>query len=539
MFGLICQDSMSTDCFYAILQWKTGDLQSTAGGTAMAKDVIMSIDSGTQSCRAFVWDKRGNVLSEGKAEHTINTPRLGWFEQDANTWWPAACSAIRQALEKTDPGKITSLCISHQRETFVPVDRDCKPLYPALPHLDMRCEEQVQRVVDELGGEEVQRITGRYPSYVCSLYKILWIIENEPHIANRVYKYMDVQGFLLRHLIGEWVTPDISADPLSLIDIRTRSWSIELLNALNLKRDQFLDLCAPGEIVGRVTTSASRETGLPEGLPIVAGAGDGICAALGTRTIIPERIFYYIGTWTVLGGFSDTYVVDRAFRTLLGVNPGTYHLESNVAGGYIVSWFLEKLSKENLSEKDWEKIIFEIPPGSEGLMTIPYWVGALSPYWDNCSRGATIGWSGIHTPAHMYRSILEGVALEHRMLLEAMAAAVGRTYKRVTFVGGGAKSPLWGQITSDVFGLPIDGTSTVESSGLGAAIIGAACMGMYPSLRDAAENMTSLEERYRPDQRNTPVYNRLFEVYKGLFPHLRDDMHRVNEIIRDTGTTEE
>jgi sugar (pentulose or hexulose) kinase len=125
------------------------------------------------------------------------------------------------------------------------------------------------------------------------------------------------------------------------------------------------------------------------------------------------------------------------------------------------------------------------------------------------------------------------------MLLEAMAAAVGRTYKRVTFVGGGAKSPLWGQITSDVFGLPIDGTSTVESSGLGAAIIGAACMGMYPSLRDAAENMTSLEERYRPDQRNTPVYNRLFEVYKGLFPHLRDDMHRVNEIIRDTGTTEE
>ncbi len=504
----------------------------------MAKPVlIMSIDSGTQSCRAFVWDQSGNCLSEGRAEHGIDTPRLGWFEQDANEWWPAASSAISQALENTDVKRIQCLAITHQRETFVPVDKDGTPLRKALLHMDMRSEKQVERVIKRLGGDKVMSITGRYPSYVCSLYKILWIMENEPEIAKKVYKYIDVHGFLLKHLIGEYITPYVSADPMSLIDIRTRTWSMELIHALGLRRDHFLDLCEPGQVIGKITRSASRETGLPEGLPVVTGAGDGICAALGTRTTEPDRIFYYIGTWTVLGGFSREYVVNRAFRTLLGVIPGSYHMEANVAGGYIVSWFLNNYSKDtsSRSEEYWEKAVFDIPPGADGLMTVPYWFGALAPYWDNASRGITLGWSGVHTPGHMYRSILEGVAFEHRMLLEAMAEALDTKYSDVTFVGGGAKSPLWGQITSDVMGLPIITTSTVESSALGAAMIGFTALGVYSSIQEAAENMTRHEVKFRPDEKNIPAYNRLFEVYKDLFPSVRKEMQRLSEAVQQFG----
>ena len=497
-------------------------------------DLIMSIDSGTQSCRAFLWDRTGGCLSEGRAEHSIETPRLGWFEQDAGQWWPAACSAIRQALKNTDLGRIQCLVITHQRETFVPVDEHGAPLRKALPHMDMRSQKQVGQVIDRLGGDRVMGITGRYPSYVCSLYKILWIMQNEPEIAEKVYKYMDVQGFLLRRLIGEFVTPYVSADPMSLIDIRTRAWSTELMDDLGLERGRFLDLCEPGQVVGKITRAASGETGLPEGLPVVSGAGDGICAALGTRTTEPDRILYYIGTWTVLGGFSTEYVVNRAFRTLLGVIPGSYHLEANVAGGYIVSWFLDNYSKDlsSRSEEYWEKAVFDIPPGAEGLMTVPYWFGALAPYWDNASRGMTLGWSGVHTTGHLYRSILEGVAFEHRMLLEAMAEALGTRYTDVTFVGGGAKSPLWGQITSDVMGLPIVTTNTVESSALGAAMIGFTAMGAYPSIQEAARNMTRHEVKFRPDEKHIPAYDRLFAVYKELFPAVREQMHRLNEAVQ-------
>jgi sugar (pentulose or hexulose) kinase len=499
-------------------------------------DLIMSIDSGTQSCLAFVWDEKGQALAEGRAEHGIQAPRLGWFEQDAGAWWTAACSSIRQVLERIDVDRIGFLCISHQRETFVPVDLDCNPLRPAMLHMDMRSQRQVRRVIEQLGSERVQSITGKYPSYVSSLYKILWIMENEPLVADKVYKYMDVHGFLLKHLIGEYVTSDVSADPMALIDLRTRTWSAELMEALGLQREQFLDLCEPGKVVGRITRSASRATGLLEGLPVVAGAGDGICAALGTRTTRLDRIFFYIGTWTVLGGFSTHYVVDRAFRTLLGVIPGSYHLEANVAGGYIVSWFLDNYGKDpqSRSEEYWEKAILDIPPGSKGLLTVPYWFGALAPYWDNASRGITLGWTGNHTCGHMYRSILEGVAFEHRMLLEAMAAALKTKYRDVTFVGGGAKSRLWGQITSDVFGLPIYTTSTVESSVLGAAIIGAACMGMYSSIQEASEKMTNLEMNYRPNGQNIPIYNRFFEVYKDIFPALQGKIQKLSEISQQT-----
>lgn len=501
-------------------------------------ELIMSIDSGTQSCRAFLWDSSGTCLAAGRAEHTIDTPRLGWFEQDAGQWWPAACTAIRQALDQCGPDRIQCLAITHQRETFVPVDEECVPLRNALPHMDMRSQQQVEQVVEELGGDHVMSITGRYPSYVCSLYKILWIMQNEPDLARKVYKYVDVQGFLLRHLIGEFVTPYVSADPMSIIDIRTRTWSNELMDVLDLDRNQFLDLCEPGQVIGKITPEASRQTGLPEGLPVVSGAGDGICAALGTRTTEPDRIFYYIGTWTVLGGFSKKYVVDRAFRTLLGVIPGSYHLEANVAGGYIVSWFLDNYSKDlsSRSEEYWEKAVFDIPPGAEGLMTVPYWFGALAPYWDNASSGMTLGWSGVHTTGHLYRSILEGVAFEHRLILEAMAEALDTRYTDVTFVGGGAKSPLWGQITSDVMGLPIVTTSTVESSALGAAMIGFTAMGVYPSIQQAAENMTSHEVKFRPNEKNIPDYDRLFEVYKGLFPAVRESMHRLNEAVHQIET---
>jgi sugar (pentulose or hexulose) kinase len=497
------------------------------------KDLIMSIDSGTQSCRAIVWDTHGNSVSEGRAEHHIITPRLGWYEQDANEWWPAACASIRQSLEKVEATHIQALCISHQRETFVPVGKDGNPLRNALPHMDMRCESQVRSVIEKLGSENVQEITGKYPSYIHSLYKILWIMENEPDVYNKVYKFMDVQGFLLTHLIDKHVTSYVSADSMSLIDIRSKGWSKELMKSLGLKPEHYLDLCDPGRVIGRITKTASQETGLPERLPVVAGAGDGICAALGTRTIAPDRAFFIIGTWTALGGYSTRYVVDRSFRTLVSVIPGSYHLEANVAGGYIVRWFLDNYSKDPASEPEeyWEKIVSQIPPGSEGLLTIPYWFGSLAPYWDNTSRGITIGWAGIHTRGHMYRSILEGVSFEHRMLLEAMASALNAKYREIAFVGGGAKSPLWSQITSDVFALPICVTSTVESSSLGAAIIGATGLGIYQTFEEAADKMTSLEIKYRPNSETTDIYDRLFEVYKNIFPGVREEIHRLYEIV--------
>jgi len=478
----------------------------------------MSIDCGTQSSRAIVWDLDGNPKSVGQAGFEILNPRLGWYEQDAGKWWPATCTAIRQALKRINSKDIAALGISHQRETFVPISAERKFLRYALPHMDERCSKQVEFVKRKVGSKKVHKMTGKYPSYVYSLYDILWIIENEPQIAEKVYKYLEVQSFLMMHLIDRIVTSYVSADPTSLINAKKRTWDLDLMKSLGLKVDQFPELCPPCKAIGSITKKAAKETGLPEGLPVISGAGDGICAALGTNTTDIYRIFFYIGTWTVLGGYSPKFVTDMAFRTLLHCIPESYSCEANVSGGFIISWFLENYKN---TEKYWEGLASKIDPGSDGLITVPYWLGTLAPYWDPGSRGVTVGWSGIHTTAHFYRSILEGVAFEHRLLTEKMSRALNTQFEKLVFVGGGAKSELWGQITADVFNLPIYVSKTVESSALGAAIIAAYGIGLYPSIQEAAERMTHIEKRYEPEAAQVKVYDRLFNrVYKNLYPQV-------------------
>ncbi len=480
---------------------------------------ILSIDCGTQSSRALVWDVNGNPISDGQAGFEILNPRLGWYEQDAGKWWPATCVAIRQALKTVNVDDIAALGISHQRETFVPISCDGTLLRYALPHMDERCTKQVELVKKKVGAKNMQRITGKYPSFVFSLYDILWIIENEPHIAENVYKYLDVQAFLMMHLIDRIVTSYVSADPTSLINIKKQTWDSDLMNSVGLNVDQFPELCPPGQNIGNISKKAAKETGLPEGLPVISGAGDGICTAIGTNTTDMHSIFFYIGTWTVLGGYSPNFVIDMAFRTLLSAIPGSYNLEANVSGGFIISWFLENFKN---TEKYWEQLALKIKPGSDGLITVPYWLGTLAPYWDPGSRGVTVGWSGIHTTAHFYRSILEGVAFEHKLLTEKMSKALNTRFEKLVFVGGGAKSSLWGQIVSDVFNLPVYIPTTVESSALGAAIIAAYGIGVYPSIIEAAHRMTHVEKRYEPDSSRVKVYDRLFNrVYRNLYPQVK------------------
>jgi xylulokinase len=483
---------------------------------------ILSVDCGTQSSRAFVWDLKGRAISSGRAGFEILNPRLGWYEQDAGEWWPGTCKAIRQAIKAIDPKDIAAFGISHQRETFVPIDEDGAFLRNALPHMDQRSVKQVEHVMKKIGSKRMQKTTGKYPSHVFSLYKILWIMENEPRVAERVHKYLDVQSLLLSHLIGRCVTSYVSADPMSLINSRTRSWDLDLMKSLGLDVGRFPELCPPCERIGAVTKRAAKETGLPEGLPVISGAGDGICAALGTNTTDISRIFFYIGTWTVLGSCSPRFVTDMAFRTLLGSIPGSYNLEANISGGFVISWFVENFKND---ERYWERSAAKVKPGSEGLVTVPYWLGTLAPFWDPASRGVTIGWSGTHTTAHFYRSILEGVAFEHRLLTEKMSRALNTNFERLVFVGGGAKSPLWGQIVADIFDLPVYVSDTVESSALGAAVLAACGIGIYPSIVEAANNMTHLEKRYEPDPSLVKFYDKLYNrVYKNLYLSVKESV---------------
>jgi xylulokinase len=489
-------------------------------------DLVIGVDTSTTAAKAVVWNSSGHPISQARATFELDHPRPGYAEQNPEDWWTATTAAIRRAVQTVDRERVSALCITHQRETFACLDRAGEPLRPAMIWADTRATEQVRKY----GTPEVHRITGKPPNPTPAWYKLLWLAENEPETLRHTASVLDVQGFLVNRLTGEFRTCWASADPLGVVDLTTFDYSDELLSAAGLHRDQFPDLVAPGEVIGSVTEAASKVTGLPPGLPVVAGIGDGQSAQLGCGITEPGTAYLNLGTGIVSGTFSRTYASDVRFRTLAAGIPRGYTLETFIGGGtYNIRWFVEKfagvdtkvLGLELAPEQVLEAAADMLPPGSEGLLALPYWTGALTPYWDHDARGALIGLTGIHGKAHVYRAILESLAFEQRFLYAGLEDALGEPVSRIIALGGGSRSRIWCQIVADVLQRRVEVVSEPESTCLGSGVLAAAAVGIHPSIEAAAEAMTGTSRSFEPDERNTGAYDRLYEVYRGMYPALR------------------
>lgn len=508
----------------------------------MATPLVIGIDCSTTACKAMAWDPKGNAVSEGRSAHTLIQPRAKWYEQNAEDWWRGTVEAVQATLKEVDVARLEALCITHQRETFVPVDGQGRPLRTAILWLDERSHAQVQHLAQVIGQDRFHQITGKPLTPNPSITKIAWCVQHEPDFVAKTHKLLDVHAYLVYKLTGVYRTSRASADPMGLVDMRVHDWSLDLITELGLRVEQFPELCRPGEVIGRVSEPAARLTGLPTGLPVVAGAGDGQCAGLGVNATRGGRASLNLGTAVVSGLVSDDYVVDRAFRTLYAPVDGYYFLETVIHGGtFTINWLVQHFGcghvdgGENLSaEEELEIQAEKIPPGSQGLMLVPYWSHAMTPYWDPAASGITIGWTGIHGVAHFFRAILEGIAYEQRLVGDAMMEAVGKTLQEYVVLGGGSRSDLWCQVLADVTGVPVARSGDAEATCLGAGIMAAAAVGWYPDPVRAAQSMTSTRGQFLPDPANHSFYGQLFsQVYEPLYPTLRPLIHRLTALSRE------
>ena len=507
----------------------------------MSSRLVISIDSSTTACKAIAWDAQGRAMAEGRAAYSMLRPQAGWAEQNAEDWWTSACAALRQCASRIDVARVEALGITHQRESFVPVDSTGRPLRNAILWLDERSRAQLEWLQQTFGADALHELTGKPPSMTQSLPKIVWLIQNEPEIVAAAGKFLDAHAFLTMRLTGEWRTSLASADPMGLIDMRAGRWAVDLIDELGLRRDQFAETAPPGSVIGHITSDAAAATGLPQGLPVIAGAGDGQCAGLGANALGDGRAYLNMGTGIASGMLSETYRADRAFRTLTAPIAGAYFLEHILRGGvFTVSWFVEQFAADlrrdapaRSPEELLETAAAEIPPGAEGLMLVPYWNSVMSPYWDPSATGATVGWTGDHGRAHFYRAILEGVAFEQRLVGDAMMAATGERFREYVTMGGGSRSDLWRQIMADVTGVSVVQSTTTEATCLGAAILAAVAAGWYPNVRVAAAQMSGTGVRFEPNEAARAVYDRLYrDVYQPLFPALQPLLARLTELTR-------
>jgi xylulokinase len=484
---------------------------------------VMGIDSSTTATKAVVWDADGRAVADGRAEFALALPQPGWHEQDAEDWWRSCASAVRQALEAVDASDIEAICLTHQRETFACVDEQGRPVRPAIVWMDVRATREVEAV----GSEEIHRLTGKPPDTTPALYKLLWLREHEPETLKRTRWVVDVHAFLVHRLTGTWRTTTACADPLGLIDMERGDWSDELLARVGLSRERVPALFAPGAVIGEVSATAAEQLGLPVGLPVVGGAGDGQSAGLGANATAPGQAYLNLGTAVVAGTMSERYAWHRSFRTLMGAVPGTYAMETLLQGGtYTVDWFLARIAMLDarslglgLRDVDLlEAAATRLKPGAEGLLLVPYLASAQTPYWDPAARGMLFGLAGHHGKEHIFRALMEGIAFEQRLAFEEMEPRLEQPIEVLLTTGGGSRSALWRQIVADVTRKTVVACRETETTSLGAGIHAAAAVGWHGSLRQAAEAMSGVGARHEPDASAAARYDELFAVYRELYP---------------------
>jgi xylulokinase len=498
--------------------------------------LVIGLDCSTHGAKAIAWDAQGRVAMQARRPYPLHTPRPGWYEQDPRDWARAAIDVLAE-IGHAAAGRVRAVGVTHQRETFAGIDRHGAPVRNAILWMDERAWQQVEDLRRGLGDDRFHRITGKPLSLTPAVSKLLWLRDHEPKAFASAHRWLEVHGFVVRALTGADVTSVGAADPTGLVDITSADWSQEILEFCGIARSRLPALLPSGTMAGTIRPAVAANTGLEPGTPVVATAGDGQVAALGCQVCDLDRAYLNLGTAIVSGTVSPFALIDRAFRTMSGAQPGTFLLESDLKGGtFTIDWLCDTLLRGTASARDLEQEAASLPPGAGGLVLVPYFATVMNPYWDDDASGILVGLRGQHTPAHLYRAILEGIALEQRLHLREIERASGHPLSQVNVTGGGASSDLWCSILADALGRPVVRTASAEATSLGAAMMAAAAVGMHSSILEASRAMGGCARTFLPGPQAS-LYARLFdEVYCGLYPSLREALSRLAAFSRSAPT---
>jgi sugar (pentulose or hexulose) kinase len=514
----------------------------------MGKDLLLAIDNGTQSLKALVFDAEGRLLFKRSAPFTpYFSERAGWAEQDPEVFWQALCQACRGLWQQAgaDPGRIAGVALTTQRGTVVNVDERGVPLRPAILWLDQRKTHGLAPVGGPWGLIFKAAFLSQTVGYLQAEAEANWIHTCQPDIWRRTHKYLMLSGYLTHRLTGRFVDSTACQVGYLPFDYKRRRWSGRWdwkWQVLPLERRHLPELSPPGDVLGEITPEASEASGIPAGLPLIAAAADKACEVIGSGSLDSSIGCLSFGTTATINVTHRKYVEPLPLLPPYpSAVPGYYTVEVQVYRGYwMVNWFKEEFGHPEMElaaanglepETLFDRLVDEIPPGAMGLMLQPYWTPGLR-FPGPEAKGAVIGFGDVHTRAHLYRSILEGLAYALREGKERIERRSRTPVTALRVSGGGSQSRNAMQLTADIFGLPTAKPHVYETSGLGAAIDAAVGLGLHADFDAAVGAMTRVGEVYEPDLKNHALYDRLYhEVYKKMYKHLKPLYERIREIV--------
>lgn len=504
-------------------------------------NALLGIDLGTTGVKAalFAADD-GRVLSSAFIDYPLLHPHPGWAEQDPATWWNATITAIRTCLvggvrHNVTPENVRGIGLSGQMHGVVLLDEQQQVLRPCIIWADQRSEAQCLWMTAKVGAARLIELVSNPALPGFSAPKLLWIRDNEPEIFARARTMLLPKDYIRFRLTGKLAMEISDAAGTCLLNVKQGVWSQEVLQALELNPGLLPPVIAAEKVCGAITDEVAALTDLLPGTPVAGGGADNACGAVGSGVVRSGLALVSIGTSGVVLAHADTPQVDMSgpvprVHTFNHAVPGAWYLMGVTQGaGLSLRWVRDNIGLPERALERWtgldayELLAKEaelVPPGSDGLLFLPYLQGERTPHLDAYARGGWIGLTAMHDRRHLVRAVFEGVAFSLKDCF-AIIQEQGLPLEQVRATGGGAKSPLWRQIIADVLGVELVTTNASEGPAFGAALLAGVANGLYPTIQQACDATVRVVERTEPRPAVEHVYAQAYETYRALYPALK------------------
>lgn len=502
---------------------------------------VLSLDVGTTGCKGVVFSQEGEILSSAYREYPLLHPRPGWVELDPELLYQRIKEVIQEVSFQVKKDPLEGISFSSQGEAFVPVDREGNFLSHIPVAFDTRGEEFIPRWEELLGEEKIMEITGMPLSSIYSLNKFLWFKEKEPKVFSRTWKFLHCEDMVI-YKLGLPPAIDWSlASRTMAFNVRKKNWSEEMLSCAQIDPSLLPPAFPPGKVVGEIPKKVASELNLPPGVKVVTGGHDQPCGVLGAGVMKEGMAMAATGTVECIAPVFKKPRFDEAMRSngfccYPHVVPGMYiTLAFNFSGGSVLRWFRdtfgekEKEEAKKKGEDVYDLILGKIPGSPSRILVLPHFSATGTPWFDPYSTGVVLGLSLNTTKGEFIRGILEGVSMEMKLNLELLEKT-GIKIKELRAIGGGAKSSLWLQIKSNIYGKRMVSLKVSEAACLGAALLTFWALGKFKSLEEAVNTLVIPAKIFLPQAKEKKIYEEKFLIYRKLYPALKSINHQITRL---------
>jgi gluconokinase len=508
------------------------------------RSYLIGVDIGTTSTKAALFTEAGDTITQHSIEYPLHTPIPGAAEQEPEDIWLAVITAVKTLIEtsKIDTSQLLCLSFSAAMHSLIALDHNGQPLTKSITWADTRAAKWATQLKQTQKGQEIYHRTGTPIHAMSPLVKLIWLANEYPEIFQQAAKFISIKEFIFHRFFQQYLVDYSIASATGLMNLKNLSWDKEALAIAGITAQHLSQLVSTTHIVKQISPASASEMGIPINTSIVMGASDGVLANLSVGAITPASIAVTVGTSGAVRAVVKQPWTDPEQRLFCYALTENYWVIGGAVnnGGVILKWIKNILAETDLAssnqlEKDSYDLLLNlaqsVAPGAEGLIFHPYLTGERSPIWDANATGSFVGLTLRHTQAHLVRAVLEGMALNLNLVLQALQEHIGKPTS-IQVTGGLAKSQLWRQLLADIFAQEITVSAGYENSCFGAVILGLYALGKIQSLEEVSQKSRSYE-KHQPIQQNVKTYQKIIGLYAQILNNLQPQYASISQLQQD------